>query len=287
VPETFGLAVSNIAWEPSEDDAIAEVLRREGVAGVEIAPTKWRERPYEANASDVASYRRYWEDRGLRVVALQALLFGRGDLQLFADDRARAQLGDYLRQAIDFAAALGAHALVFGSPKNRVRGSMELSVATEIATTFFRDLAVHAQARGTRLCIEANPPQYGCDFVTTTAEAIALCRAIDHPGIRVNVDLGGMTMSGEQPSRLINDAGGLIGHVHASEPQLAEIGAAADHASAGRALVDVGYEGWVSVEMRAAGDNVAAVERAVKKTILAYRSQSQKPERKADPTRSC
>jgi D-psicose/D-tagatose/L-ribulose 3-epimerase len=266
------LAVSNIAWDPSEDDAVAEVLRREGVAGVEIAPTKWRERPYEANGSDVASYRRYWEDRGLRVVSLQALLFGRSDLQLFADDDSRVQLGAYLRQAIDFAAALGAHALVFGSPKNRVRGTMPLSTATEIATTFFRDLGSHAYARGCVICIEANPPEYGCDFVTTTAEAIALCRAIDHPGVRVNIDLGGMTMAGERASDVITDAGALTGHVHASEPHLAEIGGAADHLSAARALEDVGYRGWVSVEMRAGGDNVAAVERAVKRTILAYGS---------------
>ena len=270
--ERFPLAVSNIAWEQSEDDAVAEVLRRERVAGVEIAPTKWRERPYEASASDVASYRRYWEDRGLRVVSLQALLFGRADLQLFGDDRSRAQLADYLRQAIDFASALGAHALVFGSPKNRIRGGMVLSTATAIATAFLRDLGARAHARGTALCLEANPPEYGCDFVTTTAEAIALCRAIDHPGVRVNVDLGGMTMSRERLSDVIKDAGGLIGHVHASEPHLAEIGAAADHASAARALMDVGYRGWVSVEMRAGGDNVAAVERAVKKTIVAYGS---------------
>ena len=270
MPETFRLAVSNIAWEASENDAVVEVLRREGVAGVELAPTKWRERPYEASASDVASYRRYWEDRGLRAVSLQALLFGRGDLQLFADERSRSQLSDYLRQAIDFAAALGAHALVFGSPKNRVRGDMPLSKATEIATGFFRDLGEHAHARGAALCIEANPPEYGCDFVTTTAEAIALCRAIDHPGVRVNIDLGGMTMSGERASRVIKDAGDLIGHVHASEPHLAEIGAGADHASAARALRDVGYGGWVSVEMRAGGDNVGAVERAVRKTALVY-----------------
>src|SRR5689334_25414305 len=110
------LAVSNIAWEPSEDAAVVEVLRREGVTGVEIAPTKWREKPFDANAADVAAYRRSWEDRGLRVVSLQALLFGRPDLQLFASAESRRQLGDYLRRVIDFAAAVGAHAMVFGSP---------------------------------------------------------------------------------------------------------------------------------------------------------------------------
>ena len=131
-------AVSNIAWETSEDGAIADVLRREGVGGVEIAPTKWREKPFEATAAEVASYRRSWEDRGLRVVSLQALLFGRPDLQLFASPESRAQLGDYLRRVIDFAAAVGAHALVFGSPKNRVRGALPMDEAMAIAADFFR-----------------------------------------------------------------------------------------------------------------------------------------------------
>ena len=48
-----------------------------GVRGVEIAPTKWRARPFDASADEIAEYRRSWEDRGLRIVSLQSLLFGR------------------------------------------------------------------------------------------------------------------------------------------------------------------------------------------------------------------
>jgi hypothetical protein len=91
MPEAVRLAVSNIAWEPHEDDAVAEVLRREGVSGVEIAPTKWRARPFDASADEIAEYRRSWEDRGLRIVSLQSLLFGRSDLQLFGTDGVRAR----------------------------------------------------------------------------------------------------------------------------------------------------------------------------------------------------
>jgi hypothetical protein len=35
--------------------------------------------------------------------------------------------------------------------------------------------------------------------VTTTAEAAELCAAVNHPGIRVNADLGGMAMAAEDP----------------------------------------------------------------------------------------
>ena len=119
--DTLRLAVSNIAWNADEDDAIGLLLQSEGVAGVEIAPTKWRERPLDATAREIADYRRAWEERGLRIVSMQSLLFGRPDLQLFGDTRTSAQpTFSYGRSS--FGANLGAHALVFGSPRNRVRG---------------------------------------------------------------------------------------------------------------------------------------------------------------------
>lgn len=270
MPEMPQLAVSNIAWEPSENDAIVDVLQRAGVAGVEIAPTKWRDKPFDASAADVAAYRRWWEDHGLRVVSLQALLFGRPDLQLFASPASRQALGDYLRRVIDFAGAVGAHALVFGSPKNRVRGDLAMTDAMAVATGFLRDIGSYCIERGTALCIEANPTEYGCDFVTTTAEAVALCRAVDHPGVRVNVDLGGITMAGEDVTAAIESARGVIDHYHASEPNLTEIGAGSPHSVAGRALNEIGYARWISIEMRTSGDNVAAVERAIAKVRVAY-----------------
>ena len=264
------LAVSNIAWEVSETAEVVAVLRGEGVAGVEIAPTKWREKPFDASAADIAAYRRAWEDHGLRVVSLQALLFGRPDLQLFWSAQSRAALGEYLRRVIDFAAAVGAHAMVFGSPRNRVRGSLPMPDAMAIAADFLRDIGAYCVERGTAMCIEANPVEYGCDFITTTADAVALCRLVNHSGVRVNVDLGGITMSHEDPSTAIASARDVIGHYHASEPNLGEIGVASPHGDAGRALADIGYASWISIEMRAGGDNVAAVRRAIAKTKAAY-----------------
>ena len=255
------LAVSNLAWEPDQDDKIAELLWSEHITGVEIAPTKWRARPLEATAADVAAYRRAWENRGLTIVSLQSLLFGRPDLQLFGDATVRRAMLDYLRGMVDLAAALGAGVLVLGSPKNRLRGELSLLDAMAIARDFLGELGEHAHRLGTAVCLEANPPEYGGDFITTTAEAVDLCRAIDHPGIRVNADLGGMTLSGEDLEQSLVSAGPYLGHVHASEPQLAELGAAANHAVASNALRKLGYGRWVSIEMRSSG--VDAVERAV------------------------
>lgn len=269
------LAVSNIAWEPTQDAAVADLLRREGVAGVEIAPTKWRERPFDSSSGEVASYRRMWEDRGLPIVAVQSLLFGRPDLQLFGDETTRAAMLDYLRRVIEMSAALGAHALVFGSPRNRQRAPLSAAQAQDIAIPFFRAIGDHARGHGVAFCIEANPPAYGCDFITTTADAVAFCRAVDDAAIQLNGDLGGMTVADEDVQVTLRSAAPFLAHFHASEPNLAELGAAADHEAAAAALEVVGYAGWVSIEMRAGSDaggpeNIAAVERAVRRAKGAY-----------------
>ncbi|HEY4216055.1 MAG TPA: sugar phosphate isomerase/epimerase family protein [Gemmatimonadaceae bacterium] len=275
-PASRRLAISNIAWDAAEDDAAAAVVRRCGATGVEIAPTKWRDDPLDASPADVAAYRRGWEERGLSIVSLQSLLFGRPDLQLFGDFAPRSAFIDYLRRTIDLAAALGARSLVFGSPKNRVRGALALADAIAIATDAFREIGQHAHECGTALCIEANPPAYGCDFITTTIEAADLCRAIDHPGVRVNGDLGGITMAGESAVSAVEYAAPYLAHFHASEPNLAELGTGtppADHTAAERALKAAGYDGWVSVEMRAAGAgmNIEAVERALPRARELYK----------------
>ena len=86
------LAVSNIAWPAGADDDAARLLVAHGVAGVEVAPARVCERPWEAPAGLVAAYRGFWEDRGLPIVALQALLFGRPELVLFGDAATRRRL---------------------------------------------------------------------------------------------------------------------------------------------------------------------------------------------------
>ncbi len=279
------LAVSNIAWNVRDDEAVAALLRGLSVSGIEIAPTKWHPDPTATSPAERAAYRRSWEDRGLPIVAMQALLFGQPQLELFGDADSRRALADYLRRIIELGASLSATALVFGSPKNRLRHGLAMPSAMAIAADFFAALGDDAHEQGTTLCVEANPSAYGGDFIMTTAESVELCQRVNSPGLRVNVDLGGIAMSGDDPAVAIGEAASWIGHVHASEPQLAALGAAddtpsaddsvtrADHVRAGAALRSMHYAGWVSVEMRAVegAGSLAAIERAVLAARNAYR----------------
>jgi Sugar phosphate isomerases/epimerases len=270
-----GLAASNIAWEPAEDDAVAKVLVGAGFTGVEIAPTKRWESPVEATKREIAAYRSEWVKRGLKIVALQSLLYGRPDLQLFGNQVGRRALREYMLALIEMAAGLGATVLVFGSPKNRQRRAMPMAEAMEamdIAREFFREIGAVAMSRSCVVCIEPNPPSYDCDFVNTTSEAIALVEAIGNRGIRVQGDIGAILAMNEDPAGALSSAAGWLGHLHVSEPGLAEISNIGANEAAAGALRDSNYSGRVSIEMRAvaSGSRVDAVARAAKKVRAIY-----------------
>ena len=260
------LAVSSLAWPPEADAAVAETLRRCRVGGVELAPTKVWPKPLEASEAAVREYRRFWERHGLRVVALQAILFGRPDLTVFEDEAKRAETIDYLAGMCRLAGWLGAGVLVFGSPKNRLVGSLSPAQADTIARDFFTRVGERAAKCDTAVCIEPNPVEYGCDFVTRTEDAARLVAAVNHPGFGLHGDAGGMALSGDSPD-LLTRYGRTLRHFHISEPHLVPIGqGGVDHTALAAALQAGGYKRWVSIEMKPVVDMplAAAVENAVR-----------------------
>jgi sugar phosphate isomerase/epimerase len=243
------LAVSNIAWPAGADLAALEALREHGATGVELALTKIWPEPLEASAREVAGYRFWWESQGIRIVALQALLFGKPGLTIFDSLAARQCTLDYLNGVISQAARLGAGALVFGSPANRLRGLLTHEDVLEIAIPFCRELGKVAEDNGVTFCIEPNPKEYGCDWLTNVAEAVSLVDAVGTEGVRLHLDTAAMTLAGDS-GEAIAAAGERCRHFHVSAPYLDEVpGSGVDDDTFAEALQRVGYDGWVSIEM--------------------------------------
>lgn len=247
------LAMSAIAWEPPDDDAAARILSAHGFSGVELAPTKIFAHPDAATGAGIAACRNAWDKRGLRIVAMQALLFGRPDLTVFGDTR-EATL-TYLSNVVRLGGRLGAAALVFGSPRNRARGSLSMSQAWPRAVEFFRRLGAVAAEAGTCLCIEPNPPRYGADFILDSEEALRLVEEVSSPGFGLHLDAACAQLAGEDFPARIRASARMLRHLHISEPDLAPVraGGTVDLSAIAAALRDISYAGHVSVEMKPAG----------------------------------
>lgn len=246
-------AISNIAWETDEDALVAALLRQNGITAIECAPTKYWPAPCNPSEHDIAERRRWWEDQGIRIVAVQAMLFGRPELNLLGDTAQQDETVAYTAGVLKVGAALGATRFVFGSPVNRDRTGLSDEEATSRGIAGFRRLAAAAHACGALLCVEPNPPQYKCNYLTTAAAALELVQAVSAEGIALHLDSGIMRINGEDPREALERGRPWLRHFHVSEPELKVVGSGrVDHAMIGHTLRDLAYDGYVSVEMRGA-----------------------------------
>ncbi|MCC6717877.1 MAG: sugar phosphate isomerase/epimerase [Acetobacteraceae bacterium] len=246
------LAVSNIAWSVAEQDAILAALPELGVTGVEIAPTVLWPDWEGATPSAARALRTRLAGQGLAVPALQSILFARPALQLFGDAASQEALVAHIAATAALAAALGAGVMVFGSPRNRLRGDLPPAAAMDQAVPLLRVLGAACRDAGTTLGIEANPAQYGGDFVLRWSEAAALVDRVNHPGVVLHLDTACTALAGDDPAAAAAACASRIRHFHVSASQLGPVDAASpiDHPAIAAALHAGGYAGWVSIEMR-------------------------------------
>jgi sugar phosphate isomerase/epimerase len=217
------LSISNIAWDTLEDEEVSKVLQTLSVTAIDIAPGKYFPNPSTASSREISDVRDIWRRRQLDIVGMQSLLFGLQGLNIFGPPEQREKLAEHLRHTCRIASALGATRLVFGSPRNRDRGEMNYTHAEDIALNFFAILGDIASSETVTICLEANPPSYGCNFITSTNEAITFVHKLNHPSIRLQLDTGTILANDEDPSLLfttLSSNPNIVGHIHISEPQL-------------------------------------------------------------------
>lgn len=269
------LAISNIAWDVAEDEAIAQLLGRYAIDAIDVAPGKYFPDPANASGEDIVRVRNWWGDRGIDITGMQALLFGTTGLNVFGPAEMQDAMLKHLEAVCRIAAGLGATRLVFGSPKNRDRSGLTSEVAMDIAVPFFRRLGDIAASHGVWYCLEPNPPCYGSNFMTTSAETACVVEQIAHPAIKMQLDTGALAINGEDAASILDRHAHLIGHVHASEPDLHPLGdSGADHGKIHEALAQHLPDHLVSIEMLATKNesHPVSIERALNAAIRSYRS---------------
>lgn len=269
------LAISNIAWDISEDQDIAALLRQHGIDTIDVAPGKYFPDPTQTSTAQIMDIREAWAARGITINGMQALLFGTQGLNLFGSIASQAAMLKHLRHICRIAAGLGATRLVFGSPKNRDRSGLDDEHLKKVYLCFFRALGDIAREHGVTFCLEPNPPCYGANFMTDTPETAEVVRAVDHPHILMQLDTGSLTINAEDPQQVLTAHAGLIGHVHASERNLLPLGDGdTNHAAMARALGRHVPEQVVSIEMlpNRHEPHPVTIARALKVAIRHYRN---------------
>jgi sugar phosphate isomerase/epimerase len=260
------VAISNIAWDVGEDSAVAHLLGGYGIDAIDVAPGKYFPDPGVATDIEIAEVRAWWAARGISITGMQALLFGTVGLNVFGDEASVNALLLRLGAVCRIGSGLGATRLVFGSPKNRDRSGLPEELVQARALEFFTELGGLAESSGVVVCLEPNPPAYGANFMTTSLETAAVVRAVGHRAIRMQLDTGAITMNGEDVDAVVRECAEIIGHIHASEPNLVPLGeGGCDHERAGAAVARHIPDRVVTIEMVGTSDepHLQAIERAL------------------------
>lgn len=214
------ISISNIAWDTSLDQDVAEILNHYGVPYIDIAPPKYFNDPSQVQPTDIVTVKRFWKERGIEPIGMQALLFGTQGLNVFGSTEIQQKLLDHLANICKIANQLNARKLVFGSPKNRDRSLLDDQQTQTTAVNFFNQLGEIAASEQVVICLEPNPECYNANFMTNSIDTAQVVTAINHEHIRMQLDTGAMNINQESPAEVIKAVAHLIHHIHISEPQL-------------------------------------------------------------------
>lgn len=209
----------------------------------------------EPGELDLAETRRALADAGLAVA-----LAARVNLQrnLTSADPAASRTGlDYLLYCADAAAALGAkivggplygNPLVFaGRPPAPVEEAERLA-RFERCVSGLKTAGDHAAAAGVTLAVEPLN-RFETDILSTTKQAVGLIDAVGHPAVGIMLDTFHMAMEEASIAEAIRLAGPRTVHFQANENHRGFLGTGSvDWVDVCRALVEVGYQGPISLE---------------------------------------
>lgn len=244
------IAISNLSWESKEDKKVLNLLKKYHIKGVELAPTKIWESPTKTPEREIRKYKKFWNDRGFTTTSITSLLFGHPELTIFKSKNARNKTLDYLVEMARVGGLLGAKVMVFGSPKNRLRGKLKKSETQKIAMDFFRKLADKIKQYHINFCVEPLGQTYSCDFITTVKEAVKLIQEVNHPNFKSHIDIGSIEGNKENYKEALELAKSCMVHFHISEPGLKVIPAnLVNHKLAAKILRSLNYNNWCCIEM--------------------------------------
>ncbi len=239
-------SISNLAWGDAPLDQVIPKLANTGLQGVEIAPTAIWPNLDNLRDEEITDFKEYLERNNLVVSGIQSLLYGHPELQLL-DQSCWGDLRKHLENLLRIGGLLGADVAVFGSPRNRVRGNLDVNSANELAEIFLKQLIPSLIENDVILTLEPNAPEYGADYLITYEEVINLSQRINSENIRPQIDTGCLWMVKSSPENayaLFTPA-----HIHLSVPRLKKFSGTYNFGELIRLAKSTNYDGWLVIEM--------------------------------------
>jgi sugar phosphate isomerase/epimerase len=246
------LGICNELFEGWDFGRVCRTVKEIGYDGLEIAPFTLAPRIVDLGKQQRSEVKAIVEDAGLETIGLHWLLARTEGFYLTSPDGSvRAATADYLKALAEATRDLGGSLMVLGSPKQRdLLPGVTYDQAVDYTIGVFQEILPALDSFGVDLCLEPLAPTE-TNFLNTCAQAMELIRRVDHPRLRLHMDVKAQSSeTGATVADLIRRYAARAGHFHAQDMNLRGPGMGeVDFGPIIAALVESGYDRWVSVEV--------------------------------------
>jgi sugar phosphate isomerase/epimerase len=244
-------AICNETFEGWEHERVCRFVAEVGYTGLEIAPFTLAPLITQVSAEERQRLRGQAESAGIQIIGLHWLLARTEGLHITSPDQTvRGRTADYLVELARCCRDLGGDLLVLGSPAQR---RLLPGVSREQGWNYGADTLRQALPRiadyGVRLCLEPLG-ESETDFINSCAEGVELLNCLHHPNFVLHQDVKAMSAESTPIPELIRRYRSQTAHFHVNDPNKRGPGfGEMDFVPILQALLDAGYDGWVSVEV--------------------------------------
>ncbi|MGI6206815.1 MAG: sugar phosphate isomerase/epimerase family protein [Anaerolineae bacterium] len=243
-------AICNELFEGQPLEEYLPLVARLGYTGLEVAPFAFDTHVAQMSADEAKRVGDKIRSYGLEVVGMHWLLARTEGLHITSPDRdARDRAAAYMTTLIRRTGDMGGKIMVFGSPQQRnILPGVAEQDAWEWAAHFFQRVAPVAQEEGILICIEPLARD-DTNFIYNKDQGVRLVEMVGHPNVALHLDVKAMSDEGRPIEDIIREAKGYLGHFHVNDGRLGPGMGPIEYRPIMEALKDIGYEGWVSVEV--------------------------------------
>ena len=158
---------------------------------------------------------------------------------------------EHTRRALTLARELGAPCITT-EPGGPVEPGASWSAALKLFVEGIKPVAEHAEKEGVLLLVEPEPGL----LIETADQFLELMQHVDSPAVGLNFDIGHAFCVGDDPAATIPRVKDYIRHFHLEDIAATRVHhhlvpgeGAIDFAATFRAIRQIGYDGWVTIEL--------------------------------------
>jgi sugar phosphate isomerase/epimerase len=200
-----------------------------------------------------------------RTIKISAICAGFEGVLISEQEEVRAKAIASMKEILTAAGALGSTGMIM-VPAFHNQTKLGHQEARELLVKLLPELGEHAHRAGTKILLEPLNRKE-CHFLRQVADAAAICRDANHPGVGVMGDFWHMTWEETSDFAAFVAAGKYLQHVHVASRKERKVPGedeGDDYVDGMKGLKLIGYQNFISLECGCKGDRVKAIAAAAR-----------------------